>query len=185
MSAVTVLAVTVLVALPLGSASAGLTQIQLLPFLDSVRIPNGHGSARLSLDAEELNVNSVTAGFRIRHEKTQQLKLLVKAPGVPAVVVSNGDTKGKNLGAGPCAEPSPDPAGLTNFTDFASDPPSSGTAPYLGNFLPRQPLSLLSGFRPAGTWSLIVKDKKGGPSGKFQCGLIQVSTVGSPVKAVR
>ena len=170
-----VLALALLAALPVGSASGGLSGVFVLYESDGVRIPNDHSSARLSFEVPSEDIGSVAAAFRIRHERTQQLKLFVKAPGVPAVLLSKGDTKGENLGVAPCPESTTSDDNFTNISDSASNPLSSGTAPYVGDFLPRKSMSALEGTRPQGTWSLIVKDTAGGPSGKLMCGMIQIA----------
>lgn len=160
-------------ALPAG-AGAGLTAILYLYDHDPVAIPNGHGAAKMSFDLPPSTrmVSSVRPNFRIRHDRTQQLKLLVKGPNGETVLLSDGETRGENLGSGPCGE-DPDVVDFTGFADSASEGLEAGSAPYVGYWLPNEPLSALTGISQEGRWTLIVKDTNpGGEKGKLLCGLI-------------
>lgn len=157
------------------AASAGLTEVAILYSHDAQKIPNGHGAAHITMPFDSLRqVGAVEADFRVRHERTQQLKLVLKAPTGDRVVLSDGATRGQNLGQKPCVEDSNE-VDFTQFDD-SGQAIASGSAPYVGTFAPEEPLSSLSGISPTGDWSLIVKDTaSSGDAGKFLCGRLFIT----------
>lgn len=173
--AVSILAVSVAGALTAAPASAGLGAVLLLYKKGPVAIPNGSGAARLKFPMTAENTGAASAGVRIRHPRTQQLDISLKSPNGAVADLTRGDTRGENLGAHACPD-GRDPAGVdfTRFSDNASEDIENGTAPYVGTFLPRQPLAPLGGALPEGRWTLIVRDTGGRAQGKLLCGLVQV-----------
>ena len=163
-------------ALPPG-AGAGLSAVYQLYDNDAVGIPNGHDAAKMSFDlpSSDRMVGSVQPHFRIRHDRTQQLKLSLKGPNGETVLLSNGETHGENLGSGPCGEDF-HTVDFTGFSDSASQNLASGSAPYVGDWLPNEPLSALTDISPEGRWTLIAKDtNSGGEKGRLLCGLLFIS----------
>ncbi len=55
----------------------------------------------------------------------------------------------------------------TTFDDQASTPITGGTAPFTGSFRPQSPLSVFNGINPNGTWSLEIKDRLSGDTGRL------------------
>jgi hypothetical protein len=87
-------------------ASAGVSEQAVLYSHDPVTIPNGHGAAKMTftMDPTERTLGSVDANFRVRHARTQQLRLILKAPNGERVLLSDGDTHGENLGERRCTD---------------------------------------------------------------------------------
>jgi hypothetical protein len=121
------------------------------------------------------DADSVTVGFRVRHSRTQQLDISVKDPDGDRVSLSEGETKGEDLGTGGCPEQNPDTAKFTSFRQTMAQPLSAGTAPYTGYFLPHESLAAVTGPYGPGNWTLIVKDTHGGVAGKLRCGYVRLS----------
>ncbi|MGI9020514.1 MAG: hypothetical protein ACR2G3_07385 [Solirubrobacterales bacterium] len=168
----------VAVALPGGAAARGLTSVFTIYEPDPVVIPNGAGAARIAFeDPNGGQADTVTVGLRVRHERTQQLNLSVRDPDGERVSLSEGDTRGENLGISPCPDPEPSPPveNFTSFRDTGASPIASASAPYVGYFLPREPLSALAGDYPPGSFTLIVKDTRGGVSGKLLCAYLRIT----------
>ncbi len=156
-------------------APAGLTGIVYLYENDPIAIPNGQGAAKMSFPGPQVaNSGGVSVGLRVRHERTQQLEVLVKGPNGSVVELSRRDTRGENLGTGPCRDNEPTSASYTHFRDISSDDISAASAPYVGTYTPREPLAVFTSPIPAGSWKLIVKDTRGGADGKLMCGLIRI-----------
>jgi Proprotein convertase P-domain len=158
-----------------GSAGGGISQVRLLYDRDAVVIPNGHGAARMTMQMEPTSrqLGSVTAGLRIRHRRTQQLRLILRAPTGEHTLLSDGKTHGRNLGRGECLA---DPTGV-RFTQFAQGAQalSTGAPPYVGEWDPVGSLSKHSGIDPEGPWTLIVKDTNpAGRHGKLLCGEVSL-----------
>jgi hypothetical protein len=164
------------VALPSG-ASGGLMGIRILYSAKSAPIPDGHGAAKYSFqDSDWPATGSVTAQVRVRHERTQQLDLTLRAPDGDKVALSQGDTHGKNLGRGACDAEDSAAAEYTGFRDTMSQSLSSGSAPYVDWFQPAEPLSSLAGDPGPGKWQLIVKDTRDdGTAGVLKCGIIRIA----------
>lgn len=176
--AVSVLATTIGAAFVLpGSATAGLTAVISLYENEAVAIPNGHGAAKMPLAMSNSSrmVGSVSANFRVRHDRTQQLKLLLKGPNGVKVLLSDGETRGENLGEGHCGD-DPDAVDFTGFRASGPGQLADSSAPYVGYFFPNESLSGLTGIPPEGDWTLIVKDTRSqGDAGKLLCGLVVLS----------
>jgi hypothetical protein len=164
-----------LAALP-ASASAGysVSQYQIGP----VSIPDGHGAARLDFDlvgpGGGQTVSYVRPRFRISHKRTRQLKLLLKGPDGTTVLLSDHDTRGRRLGRAPCAA-DPNDVDFTGFYDLGVDGPiGEGSAPYVGDFVPSEPLSAFAGRSIGGDWQLVAKDTEPGKRGRLLCGALSV-----------
>ena len=174
--AIAVAASTIALVAPL-SASGGLTAVEVLYERSGIEIPNGHGAATMTFNADPSTrtVSNVIARFRVRHEQTRQLKLLVKSPAGEKVLVSDGETHGPDLGSGRCRKSSSNVV-FTGFTDGASQELADSSAPYPGDFKPHEPLAPLTGDHPDGKWSLIVKDTNpAGDPGTFRCGEVRLA----------
>lgn len=174
MAVAVALAATASAALLPAGAGAGLTGVAQYYEHDPVKIPNGSGAARMVFEENALdNTGSVSVAVRVRHERTQQLELSLKAPDGTKVSLSEGETHGEDLGVGPCPA-QPDAPDMTTFRDASAQPLASGSAPYTGNFLPHEPLAAFPEDFPAGHWVITVRDTQGGASGKLLCGYIRV-----------
>ena len=163
-------------ALP-GSAPAGLTAVFVINNDDSVAIPNGSGAARMSFDLTPAGgeVDAISTAVRVQHTRTQQLELYLKGPNAIKVPLSLGDTNGEHLGTGPCVTGTTSPTTYTGFRESSAQQLSSGTAPYEGYWIPREPLSVFLNQPMAAVWKLIVRDVSGGPAGKLKCGNLTIS----------
>ena len=173
LAAALVLAALTVLALP-GSAAAGLTAVVSIYDNEPVPIPNGHGAARmpLAMSSSTRMVGSASANFRVRHKRTQQLKLLLEGPNDVKVLLSDGLTRGENLGENQCGEDR-DAVGFTGFRDSGPSQILDFSAPYVGHFFPQEPLDPVEGIPPEGDWTLIVKDTNpNGEPGKLLCGLV-------------
>jgi hypothetical protein len=158
------------------SAGAGLSGVLRLHNTDSVQIPDGHGSARMSwTDSDWPTAGSVTIRLRVRHERTQQLDLSLRAPDGEKVALSQGDTRGENLGKGPCVEGDPGATEYTGFRSSEAQDLSSGSAPYLGYFYPVGSLEAVTGDPGPGSWQLIVKDTRDGTGGTLKCAVLDLA----------
>src|SRR4051812_30434474 len=94
MSLVAVTAVGVMAA---GSALAGGNIFIQTP--ETHRIPDGHGSARITTAvAGPGTINDMFVGVRVTHPQTRDLKLSLKGPDGTKRVLTNRDTKGQDLG---------------------------------------------------------------------------------------
>jgi hypothetical protein len=154
--------------------SAGLTEVISLYDNEPVSIPNGHGAAKMpfAMNSSTRTVSAASASFRVRHQRTQQLKLLLKGPNDARVVLSDGLTEGENLGQHQCGEDR-NAVGFTAFRDSGPSQILDFSAPYVGNFFPQEPLDPVEGIHPEGDWTLIVKDSNpNGEPGKLLCGLV-------------
>ena len=90
-------------------------------------------------------VKSVTvSGVSLTYPNDANLKLLLVAPNGMSVTLAQG-LIGSNFSG-------------TGFSDSATAPIASGTAPYTGTFKPSSPLSALAGAPVNGQWSLAVFD---------------------------
>ena len=159
-----------------GPAAAGLTGVFQLHETEAVRIPDGQGAARMTWTSDDWpNAASVTIQMRVRHERTQQLNLALRAPDSDKVALSRGDTRGENLGTGPCVDDEPDATEYTGFRATFAQELSSGSAPYAGFFYPVESLAPMTGDPGPGSWQLIVKDTKEGTGGSLKCALLQIS----------
>lgn len=157
-------------------AAAGLTGVLQLHETEAVRIPDGHGAARMTWTSDDWpTAGSVTIQLRVRHERTQQLDLALRAPDGDKVALSRGDTRGENLGTGPCVEGEPDATGYTGFRATFAQELSSGSAPYANFFFPVESLAPMTGDPGPGSWQLIVKDTKEGTGGSLKCALLQIA----------
>jgi subtilisin-like proprotein convertase family protein len=159
-----------------GSAAAGLTSVLTVNSDEAVAIPNGSGAARMSFDLSTADgeIDAISTAVRVRHTRTQQLELYLKGPNAIKVPLSVGDTIGEHLGTGACVTGNTSPTTYTGFRDSMAPPLATGTAPYEGYWLPREPLSAFVGQPIAVVWKLIVRDVRGGPSGKLKCGSLQI-----------
>ena len=173
--ALSILAMSIAGVVTAAPAPGGLTGVFLLYEKGPEAIPNGSGAARLKFQMPAEDTAGVSAGVRVRHPRTQQLEISLKSPNGEVADLTRHDTRGENLGAHACPD-GRDPEGVdfTEFSDNASEETENGMAPYLGVFLPRQPIAPLTGSVPEGHWTLIVRDTKGGADGKLLCGLVRV-----------
>jgi len=55
----------------------------------------------------------------------------------------------------------------TLLDDQATTPIGSGTAPFIGSYIPQEPLAAFNGLNPNGIWQLIVVDDAGGDYGRL------------------
>ncbi len=157
-------------------AKAGLSGVLQLHEAEAVRIPDGHGAARMSWTSDDWpSASSVTIQLRVRHERTQQLNLALRAPDGEKVVLSRGETRGDNLGTGPCVEGDPDATDYTGFRATSAQELSSGSAPYVGFFYPVESLAPLTGDPGPGSWELIVKDTHEGTGGALKCAFLRLA----------
>ncbi len=67
----------------------------------------------------------------------------------------------------------------TIFDDQAATPVSAGAAPFTGSFRPEQPLNVLNGINPNGTWGLEVTDDFAGDSGTLLGWSLNITTSGA------
>ncbi len=163
-------------ALMLLPASALAGGFELIYDRDPVEIPDGQGAARIKLETAVGGVASaVQPNFRVNHEHTQQLKLMLKGPDGEKVVLSDRETHGKNLGGNPCGE-DPNLVGYTGFRDDETSTLADGAPPFTGYSLPNEPLAPFVSAPVDGPWTLIVKDTKEGTKGSLRCGLMVLLT---------
>ena len=118
----------------------------------------------------------VRVGLHLTHTYDFDLRLSLLAPDGTEILLSenNGGT-GHDYGA--------DCNNMTEFFDDAAGSIDSGTAPFVGEFQPLQPLTLLNGKSGAavnGTWRLRVRDEVGLDSGTLQCWRLELS----PIKCI-
>jgi len=183
------------------------------------RIPDGPKAAKLRFQSVLPNdvdpvLDYVTLSVRIKHRQTHDLVIRLKRPdflymgspqsSVPRVItLSDRNTRGRKLGKGDCPDSNPGfaPHRFTTFGD-AGPPPvpmvpppppppiADGHAPYLGSYMPFEPLGGFNGYHAAPstdpaspeTWTLIVKDvrkghKRKGHPAKLLCGLLYLHRI--------
>jgi len=118
----------------------------------------------------------VRAGLHLTHTFDYDLRLSLIAPdGTEILLSANIGANGHDYGA--------DCDNVTIFSDDATVGIGSGTAPFVGSFLPQQPLAQLTGKSGAavnGLWRLRVADEAGLDSGTLQCWWLELS----PVKCI-
>lgn len=89
------------------------------------------------------------------------------------MLLDDHQTHGANLGQSAC-DPDPNLLGYMGFDDNSSVPLSSGSAPYVGYFIPHDPLSGVVGEDPSGAWRLIAKDTRHRTHGRLLCGFLDL-----------
>jgi subtilisin-like proprotein convertase family protein len=114
----------------------------------------------------------VVISLHLSHTVDQDLDISIEDPDGTTVLLStdNGGTL-DDYGTS-CAD-----ADRTTFTDAASLPITSGSAPFRGSFRPEQPLSVFRGKFGAdvnGTWHLNITDDTAGGLGTLHCWSISV-----------
>jgi subtilisin-like proprotein convertase family protein len=155
--------------------------------VDSKAIPDRHRSTgyKFAVDLPgSPTVLDIDAMVRLRHPRTQQLKVTLEGPDGTRVTLSRRDTRGRNFGSGVCKDP---PQAATDFPDFLpfddeGEPLTSGSAPYAGgfepsydpSFRPRQPLSAFDGSDGEGAWRLRVGDVVDGKRGVLKCARLAI-----------
>jgi large repetitive protein len=95
-------------------------------------------------------VRNVTVNLTIRHTFSNDLVITLIAPDGTRIVLSQNEGNGEHT----------DGTAFTNttFDDSATLPIAAGTPPFTGRFKPDQPLGLLQGRQPNGTWTLEIRD---------------------------
>jgi subtilisin-like proprotein convertase family protein len=93
-------------------------------------------------------ISGVTVTLEISYPRASELSVTLIAPDGTAIqLFSNLSSTGKLYGTD-----------SITFSDTASVPITSGSAPFLGTFSPQEPLSYLTGLLSGGTWTLQIKD---------------------------
>jgi subtilisin-like proprotein convertase family protein len=126
-----------------------------------------------------MTVTDVNVDLRIDHPHSQDLTLILRSPAGNKVILSKGNTKGKNLGEGGCPkEPLPMfPTFPTwmQLDDSSGFPLAGGPAPYVAHsFHPHRPLAPFNGTQANGTWKLTAKDTKDGEKGQIRCAMLVI-----------
>ena len=103
-------------------------------------------------------VREVALGLRANHTWMSDLTVSLRHPdGTTVVLMDREGSNGDDFGSG-----SKDCSGtLTVFDDDATTSVVDGSAPYLGQFEPEEPLSTFDGLATSGTWYVEVKDSFG------------------------
>ncbi len=114
------------------------------------------------------SIANVTVGLHIVHPSDSDLTLELVAPdGTTNLLAAHAGAGGSNFGLA-CA---PD-SSLTFFDDAAPTPIASGFAPFVGRFIPQEPLAVYNGKSGAavnGIWQLHVVDSVAGNAGSLAC----------------
>jgi subtilisin-like proprotein convertase family protein len=117
----------------------------------------------------EAIVTAVAVLTNLAHTYVGDLTLALRAPSGTRLVLSN------RLGGGG------DGYSNTVFTDAASTPIRSGSAPFVGTYRPEASLNQLAGTRVTGTWTLEVTDHANGDTGVVGDFALFVCTCGGAV----
>ena len=97
--------------------------------------------------------------------------------GTTVVLMDREGSNGDDLGSG-----SKDCSGtMTIFDDDATTSVVDGSAPYLGQFKPEEPLSTFDGLATAGTWYVEVKDSFGLDQGNVFCVDLEIAGDGAQI----
>ncbi len=116
----------------------------------------------------------VRVGVYITHTYDQDLEISLIAPDNTEVVLSsNNGQSGHNYGT--------DCGGMTYFSDEATVAIGAAAAPFAGEFLPEQPLSMFQGKSGAavnGCWKLRVADQAPQDTGTLQCWTLELTPIG-------
>ncbi len=119
-------------------------------------------------------IANVSVSLYITHTFDQDLILqLVSPDGVTNTLSANNGSSGQNYGVS-CAD-----SQRTTFDDSAGTPIRSASAPFVGTFVPQQPLSIFngkSGTSINGPWTLHVVDAAAIDVGTIQCWSLLLST---------
>src|SRR6266545_4690650 len=129
-------------------------------------IPDG-GSVISTLEITNIDkVAHIDVSLRIDHEWVGDVEAGLEHPdGTMVRLIPPTGNDGTNFGAGDCG-----PTGLrTLLSDSATEPITSGSAPFVGSFQPDQPLAALNGKPIQGTWSLGVSDVALQDTGTLLC----------------
>ncbi len=129
-------------------------------------IPDG-GSVISTLEITNIDkVAHIDVSLRIDHEWVGDVEAGLEHPdGTTVRLIPPTGNDGTNFGAGDCG-----PTGLrTLLSDSATEPITSGSAPFVGSFQPDQPLAALNGKPIQGTWSLGVSDVALQDTGTLLC----------------
>ncbi len=132
----------------------------------NLAIPDGVGNltATQALGGVSASISSVTVTLNITHSFDSDLTAYLVSPaGVQIQLFSHVGGSGTNFTN-------------TVFSDAASTAIAAGTAPFSGSFRPAQPLSVLDGLSPDGTWQLIVADGVSGDSGTLNNWTLTINT---------
>ena len=132
----------------------------------NLAIPDGVGNltATQALGGVSASISSVTVTLNITHSFDSDLTAYLVSPaGVQIQLFSHVGGSGTNFTN-------------TVFSDAASTAIAAGAAPFSGSFRPAQPLSVLDGLSPDGTWQLIVADGVSGDSGTLNNWTLTINT---------
>ena len=123
-------------------------------------------------------VREVALGLRANHTWMSDLTVSLRHPdGTTVVLMDREGSNGDDLGSG-----SKDCSGtMTIFDDDATTSVVDGSAPYLGQFKPEEPLSTFDGLATAGTWYIEVKDSFGLDQGNVFCVDLEIAGDGAQI----
>ena len=112
------------------------------------------------------SIGDVNVALRLNHTFDEDLAIALQHPdGTEVVLARNRGGPLDNYGTGHCAET----GGRTIFDDEAGTPIGSGSAPFMGRFVPEEPLSAFDGKPLSGVWRLRVTDQFPQDSGALLC----------------
>lgn len=109
-------------------------------------------------------VGKVAVSLHITHPSAGDLVLSLRSPsGTTVRLARNLGGATDNYGSG-CSQ-----ANRTTFDDAAPTKIVAGTAPFVGSFVPEEPLSAFLGENPNGDWQLLISDTVAGDTGELRC----------------
>jgi len=118
-------------------------------------------------------VGKVTVSLHITHPSAGDLVLRLRSPsGTTVRLARNLGGTADNYGSG-CGQ-----ASRTTFDDDAPVKIAAGTAPFIGAFVPEDPLTGFLGENPNGNWELLISDTVAGDTGVLRCWSLAISPPG-------
>ncbi len=146
--------------------------------VDSANVPLaipdlGTIESSVTVAGVRLPLGKVTVSVYITHQYDQDLRFSLVAPdGTEVLLSANNGQSGQNYGAG-CNN-------MTVFSDDATVSIRAGLAPFLGAYVPEQPLAGFAGKignAVNGVWKLRVSDQNLGDVGTLQCWSLTLSPI--------
>ncbi len=161
--------------LPTGTLSAPATFSSTAP---PVNIPDEGATVSMPVNVSGLTgrIGRVTSRIYIPHGCTQDLDIDLAAPNSTAINLASDNGSCLEGGLENYGTDCPASGNDTTFDDSAATQVTAANEPFVGTFLPEQPLSTFNGLTANGTWNLRATDDFVDETGSIACWSAAIST---------